>query len=73
MALIKNNKTGLYLIAANAGSGDWGNKQQAIKNRYRFSVEVACAYSQKLRAAGHDVKAVTDNGQDAEPQQALAI
>jgi hypothetical protein len=66
MALIQRNSDKLYLINSNM---EFGNKKQAFAQRYRFPVDQAVNYAQKLRAKGHDVKAVTDHGQDCEPQQ----
>ena len=69
MALVQDNKTKLYLTSQ---SGTWGSKQEAIRLRHRFPVEQAGRYAQILREKGYDVKAVTDNGQDCEPQEQTA-
>ena len=65
MALIQDNKTKLFLTSQ---SGTWGSKQEAIRLRHRFPVEQAIRYAQLLREKGYDVKAVTDHGEDCEPQ-----
>ena len=64
MALIKRNTDGLYLTSDNL---DFGSKQVAFRLK-RLNVESACRYAQLLRSQGHDVKAVTDHGEDCEPR-----